>query len=54
MITNQEQEFIVIWILFGAFASLIINAIISSISPANSLVVGIAGVLVLAWVFKLK
>jgi len=53
-ITTGEQEFLVVWILMGAFCSLIINSLISSISPGNSLVIGIAGVLVLAWIFKLK
>jgi hypothetical protein len=53
-ITHGEGEFLFVYILLGMFFSLIINALISSISPENSLIIGIAGVLALAWIFKLK
>jgi hypothetical protein len=53
-ITNSELEFIFIWILFGAFASLIINSLTSAVSPQTSLVVGLTGVLAIAAIFRLK
>jgi hypothetical protein len=53
-ITDGEREFLLVWILLGAFASLIINSLISAISPENSLIIGIAGVLALAWMFRLR
>jgi hypothetical protein len=53
-ITQGETQYLMIIVLLGIFLSLIINSVLSSISPENSLVIGIAGVLALAWIFKLK
>ena len=53
-ITKSEQEFLFTWILMGAFFSLIIDKLVSAISPENALEIGIGGVLVLAYIFKIK
>ncbi len=49
-ITSQELEYIFIIILIGGFATLIINALFNT----SNLIVGVIGLLVVAYLFKLK
>lgn len=54
-ITSLEVSYIILLIMFGAFASLIIDSITSIFKNTSyPLVIGIGGVLLVAYIFKLK
>jgi hypothetical protein len=53
-ITKSEQEFLFTWLLMGAFFSLIIDKLVAAISPENALEIGIGGVILVAYIFKIR
>jgi hypothetical protein len=55
MITTNELEYVIIIILFGSFATLIIDSITKVFNNTSyPLLIGIGGILLLAYIFKLK